>query len=156
MTEHSGIARQSDMAFLRRLSRKGMVRILTARDRMDAFVVALDHGLHEKASRSAREQSMKIYSEMMMRCGIEHGGPIAQQIVVQLGARDERDAARKIAMVNDAERRTPEQQIDDAAAWLEELLDANPQLRGQAVDRLARALHAVPQLNPHTNGEAIT
>jgi len=143
---------QSDAGFLRTLARGALVKIVGEDRRVQKFIERLDHGLGPDASRNERAVAMKIFGDILQRCGVE-GNQVTQQIFLSIGARDERDAARKIAIVNEAEAKSPEQRLDETAAWLDGLLFEHPELRERARERLATVLRAAPQLNGHANGE---
>lgn len=143
---------QSDAGFLRTLARGALVEVVSDKQRLAGFCERLDWGLRDpKAGRHSRAVAMKIYSDILQRCGVE-GNQVTQQIFLSIGARDERDAARKIAIVNEAEAKSPEQRLDETAAWLDGLLFEHPELRERARERLACVLRAAPQLNGHANG----
>src|SRR5258705_1539365 len=109
---------QSDAGFLRTLARGALVDVVSDKARLAGFCERMDWGLMDpKAGRNARSVAMKIYSDILQRCGVE-GNQVTQQIFLSIGARDERDAMRKIAIVNEAEAKSPEQRLDGTAAWL--------------------------------------
>lgn len=147
--------RGRDAEALRTLGRERLGAILED-DRLCAgFIELLTMGLDPGCkSRSLRTEAMRIYYAAAKECGAEKSTQLAVQIFASIGAASELDARRKISIVNDAESKSPEQQIDDAAAWLEQLLADVPALRGHAVERLAPMLHAAPQLESHVNGKA--
>jgi hypothetical protein len=146
------IAHQSDTDFLRTLGRQRIRGILDDEARFEAFVHAIDAGLRPDAKRMARRIAMKIMHDLISKCGIEQQTTIAQQIFIQLGARDETDARRMIEIVRQAENTPIEVKLEEAAAWMAEQLEARPDLRDRVLMRLARALRATPQLDGHANG----
>jgi hypothetical protein len=151
MTE---LAHVSDLAPLRKLAREQLWQILSDPTRLTKFLWSLDDCFRIGASPAERRTGLNIYYNAIKECGIEHQTVIAQTIYAQIGARDERDAMRKIAIVNEAELESAEVRVDKAAAWMAAMLTEHPQLRELAARRLAPLLKPPPLLEAHANGEA--
>jgi hypothetical protein len=149
--------RGRDAEALRVLGRERLGTILEDERLFAGFFELLAMGLNPGCkSRSLRTEAMRLYYAAAKECGGEKSTQLAVQIFASIGAVSEVDARRKISIVNDAESKSPEQQIDDAAAWLERLLTDTPHLREHAAECLARVLHAAPQLEAHVNGKSET
>lgn len=115
-----------------------MLAVLQEDERAELVIEAFDARL-----RAHKRDAIALYYKLAAEVGIEREA--ANNFFIHIGAKSESDARRAVAIVNEAEDKSLEDRIDDAAEWMAEQLALRPDLRARALSRLAPML-------AHTNG----